>query len=93
MNVQHDQQETQGKFYVEENGDQVAIMTYKLNAGNIIIEHTTVDESLRGKNVGAQLVKEGVKFARDKKMKIIPVCTYAKRVLERGEEYKDVLAS
>jgi hypothetical protein len=32
-----------------------------------------------------------VKFARDNKKKIIPVCSYAVKVLERDPKYNDVL--
>ncbi|HEX8334615.1 MAG TPA: GNAT family N-acetyltransferase [Segetibacter sp.] len=92
MNIQHDEQEQAGKFFIEEGSKTVAWMTYTVKSGNMVIEHTFVDESLRGKDVGARLVGEGVKIARQKNMKIVPVCTYAKKLLERSKEYDDVLA-
>ena len=92
MNIQHDEQQEEGMFFIEEEAKIVAKMTYKVRSGNMVIEHTLVDESLRGKDVGARLVGEGVNFARQKNMKIVPVCTYAKKLLERSKEYNDVLA-
>lgn len=92
MEVQHDQKEKDGMFFIEDSGKKVAMMTYSLHNGKMVIEHTLVDESLRGKDIGVKLVNAAVKFGRDKGMKIISKCSYAKKVLERGEEYKDVLA-
>jgi predicted GNAT family acetyltransferase len=92
MNIQHDEQQQEGMFFIEEEAKTVAKMTYKVRNGNMVIEHTLVDEPLRGKDVGARLVGEGVKFARKKNMKIVPVCTYAKNLLESSKEYDDVLA-
>jgi predicted GNAT family acetyltransferase len=58
----------------------------------MVIEHTIVDEILRGRDIGSQLVKAGVTFARNKNIKIVPECTNAKKILERGKEFEDVLA-
>ena len=91
MEIQHDQQENKGMFFIENLGDNVAEMTYIIRDHNMVIEHTFVDESLRGKDIGLKLVNEAVRFSRDKGMKIIPKCTYAKKVLERDAQYKDVL--
>lgn len=92
MNIQHNEKAERGMFFIEEEGKKVAKMTYRLEEGKMVIDHTIVDESLRGKDIGAGLVNEGVRFARDKKLKIVPVCTYAKKILEEGAEFKDVLA-
>ena len=92
MNIEHDQQENSGTFFIDEAGKKVAQMTYKLEASTMTIDHTLVDESLRGNDIGAQLVNKGVKFAREKGMKIMPVCTYARKLMEKSNEYQDVLS-
>jgi predicted GNAT family acetyltransferase len=93
MKIEHNEQEKRGTFFIDEAGKKVAQMTYALEDGKMVIDHTMVDESIRGNDIGAQLVSEGVKYARDKGIKILPVCTYAKKVLEENKEYEDVLAS
>ena len=92
MLVQHMQEGNNGVFYIEENGNNVAEMTYQLKGENtMVINHTEVDESLRGKNIGYKLVNEGVKFARREKLKIVPVCKFARSVFDRNEVLRDVL--
>lgn len=95
MDILQKQNGAKGSFYVEENGEIVAEMTYSM-AGEavMIIDHTEVADSLRGKNVGYQLVKKAADFAREKQIKIIPLCPFAKAVFtKKHEEFKDVLRS
>ena len=68
-------------------------MTYVwAGANKIIIDHTEVDDSLRGQGAGKSLVMEAVNFARAEKIKILPLCPYAKSVFDKTEEIRDVLS-
>ncbi len=92
MQIQHKHQGQDGAFYIQKNDDVLAEMTYHMNGKNtMVIDHTEVDESLRGRNIGFELVKEGVEYARREGLKIIPVCKFAKSVFDRKEELRDVL--
>jgi uncharacterized protein len=93
MLINQKQNETKGSFYVEENGVVLAEMTYSIaGAGLLIIDHTEVSDSLRGKNVGYQLVNHAVEFARLQNKKILPLCPFARSVFEKkANEFADVL--
>jgi len=93
MLIQHTEKGHKGSFFIEEDGKQLAEMTYSLPGDNImIIEHTEVDDVLRGKNIGNQLLNNAVEFARSGNFKIIPLCPFANAVFKkRHEEFKDVL--
>jgi predicted GNAT family acetyltransferase len=81
-----------GMFYVEQEGRVLAQMTYVwTGAERIIIDHTEVDDALRGQSAGKQLVAKAVEFAREKSLKIIPLCPFAKSVFDKVVEYRDVL--
>lgn len=92
MEAQHINDAKGGQFYIEENGVQLGKMTY-VWAGEtkFIIDHTEVNPSQEGKGLGKILVNAAVDFARKNGYKIVPLCPYAKRVLEKGDEYKDIL--
>jgi uncharacterized protein len=92
MEIRQKDDGKKGIFYVEQNKQVVAQMTYTW-AGNtkIIIEHTEVDDSLGGNGIGKLMVEKAVQFARDKSIKIIPRCTFAKSIFDKTEEFKDVL--
>lgn len=91
MIIQHKEDGNEGMFYIEQNGEELAEMTYTVEKGKMVIRHTEVDESLRGKNIGFELVKQGVEYARQEKLKILPVCEYADKVLQTTKEFQDVL--
>lgn len=92
MEVLQQDNNQQGMFYIEHNGTVAAKMTYVwAGTDRIIIDHTEVDDVLRGKSAGKQLVAKAVEFARDKKISIIPLCPFAKSVFDKTPEYRDVL--
>ncbi len=92
MKIKRQEHGKNGAFFIEEEGEWVAEMTYtREGLRKIVINHTAVSKSLKGKGIGKALVNAAVKFARGKNLLIKPVCSFAKKVLESSEEYEDVL--
>lgn len=92
MNIQREEHGRKGAFFIEQDGDWVAEMTYEREGQRkIVIDHTEVDESLQGQGVGESLVEEAVKFARENNLLIKPTCPFVRRILESSDEYEDVL--
>ena len=92
MDIQHKAGNSKGSFFVEKNGELKAEITYS-KAGNskIIIDHTEVSEELRGDNIGRALVERAIEYARENELTVIPLCPFAKSVIERDESLQDVL--
>lgn len=57
----------------------------------MVINHTQVFDGYEGQGIARQMVLAAVDFARTNNRQIIPVCSYAKAVLTRTDEYQDVL--
>lgn len=55
-----------------------------------IIDHTIVDESLKGQGIAKQLVAKVVEKMRAEHRKIIPLCPFAKAIFDRTPEYNDI---
>lgn len=92
MEVKQKNNDNKGLFYIEENNKIEAEMTYIWAGTNrIIIDHTEVSSVLSGKGAGKQLVSKAVDFAREKNIKIIPLCPFAKSVFDKVQDFKDVL--
>ena len=92
MNIQQKDDGKTGMFFIEQDEKRVAELVYSWkDKDRIIIEHTGVEEVLKGKGAGKELVAKTVEFARKEGIKIIPVCSFAKRVFDKTDEYKDVL--
>lgn len=92
MKIKRQEHGKNGAFFIEEEGEWVAEMTYtREGLRKIVINHTAVSKTLKGKGIGKALVNAAVKFARGKNLLIKPVCSFAKKVLESSEDYEDVL--
>ncbi|SFE59881.1 GNAT family N-acetyltransferase [Spirosoma endophyticum] len=92
MDIQHKDNGQKGLFYVAVDGKTEAEMTYVWSGDQrIIIDHTGVSEALKGRNVGKQLVHAAVLFAREKQLKILPLCPFARAVFNKVPDYQDVL--
>jgi uncharacterized protein len=92
MKIKRQEHGKNGAFFIEEDGEWIAEMTYtREGIRKIVINHTAVSKSLKGKGIGKALVDAAVKFARGKNLLIKPECLFAKKVLESSEEYEDVL--
>lgn len=92
MDVQHEDNGKKGGFFILHEGERAADMTYTwAGTDRIIIDHTEVSDALRGKNAGKQMLMKAVDFARDKGLKIIPLCPFANSVFKKVPEIRDVL--
>lgn len=93
MQIQRDEHGRKGAFYIEEEGEWIAELTYFKTGDTMTIDHTEVDEKLRDEGIGQDMVKAAVEYARENGLKIKAVCPYAKKVIETTPEFQDVLAS
>lgn len=92
MEIQQENDDKNGLFFIEQEGKKVAKMIYTWAGDDrIIIEHTEVDDALKGKGAGKELVAKSVEFAREKGIKIVPVCSFAKSIFDKVTDYQDVL--
>ena len=62
----------------------------------ITIQHQETEKSgvfdgFEGRGIARQMVLAAVDFARAHNRQIVPVCSYARSLLTRTDEYKDIL--
>ncbi len=90
--VQLKSNDKNGAFFIELDGKQEALMTFVFAGDDkIIIDHTEVNSGNNGKGFGKKMVAKAVEFVREKGIKIIPLCPFAKSVFDKTPEFRDVL--
>lgn len=91
--IRHIRDDRKGEFVYEADGHILARMVY-IMAGpqKMIIEHTEVDESLKGQHIGKKLLETLVHYVRKKEIKVIPLCPFANAMLKKIKEWQDVVA-
>ena len=89
--VEHAPRDEGGAFYILQDGQRVAEMTYHLSGRQLaIIDHTEVLPSLRGQGVARQLLDAAVKWAREHHVKLGATCSYAVVQFARDKSIQDV---
>lgn len=75
-----------------EGEENLAEMTWiKESDDYIIIDHTMVSDSLKGQGIGRKLLDHIVEMARERNLKIRPLCPFVKITFDRVPELKDLL--
>ncbi len=69
-----------------------AFANYRRDGGVLTILHTEVPVSLRGRGIGSRLVEAVMKEAREQRLKVRPLCGFARRVIEQHSEFLELLA-
>ena len=82
------------RFYIGESAESATAEITFVPTGDdkYTIDHTYVSEILRGQGIAQMLLNKVVELARRENKKIIPLCSYAKKVMTGNKEYEDVLA-
>jgi len=92
MEIKHRENAHKGSFYVEENNSVLAELSYSFaGADKLILDQTNVTIELKGKKIGNSLVEAAVNYSRAKNIKIVPLCPFAKDLIESTPEFRDVL--
>lgn len=72
------------QFVLRLDGERFGFLDYtRPEVGVMRIEYVEVSHELRGTGLGKQLVEKAVAFATDNSLKVIPICSYARAVIQR----------
>jgi predicted GNAT family acetyltransferase len=93
LEIQHTDAATGGEFFIERDGVRLAELSYtRAGAQRVIIDHTQVEQALRGQGVARTLLDRAVAWARETNTRVIPSCSYAKAQFDRDASIRDVLS-
>lgn len=82
------------RIYLEnEEGNMIAEVTFPDMTKDLVnINHTFVDDSLRGQGIAGKLMEEVVKYLMAENKKAYPTCSYAVMWFEKNKQYRNLLA-
>ena len=92
--VQREEKGHRGAFYIEQDGNRVAELIFSLgpDGKRAVLEHTEVSPALRGQGMAKILVESAVGWAREKNIRLVPLCPFARAVFDREPALRDVLS-
>ena len=68
-----------------------AIAEYNLPAGKIMFTHTEVPPEHEGQGIGSALIRAGLAHARERGLKVIPICPFFAAYMKKHPEVQDLL--
>ena len=72
------------EFVLRIDGEKFGFLEFtRPEVGVMRIEYVEVSPSLRGTGLGRQLVEKAVAFANEAKLRVVPICSYARAVIQR----------
>ena len=72
------------EFVLRLDGERYGFLEFtRPDAATMRIEYVEVSSELRGTGLGKQLVQTAVGFAKDAGLKVVPICSYARAVIQR----------
>ena len=72
------------EFVLRIDGERHGFLEFtRPEVGLMRIEYVEVSPALRGTGLGKQLVEKAVDFAKDAKLRVVPICSYARAVITR----------
>ena len=86
VNHKPDQQRFEAELEAE-----TAFLSYAVQEGHVVFDHTFVPERLRGKGVAGALANAALKEARKSGWKIVPRCSYVAAFIDRHPEFADLV--
>ena len=72
-------------------GNGVAIAEYILRPGRIVFTHTEVPPGHQGQGIGTALIRAGLAYARERGLKVTPICPFFAAYIRAHREEQDLL--
>jgi len=89
--VHHEEKGREGVFYIEVDGKRAFLKYYIHERGVLMITETYTPPELRGRGMASTLTKHAFEYAKSRGLKVHPLCSFAKRYIDRHPEYSDLL--
>ena len=69
----------------------LAFSKYLLVGEKMIIEHTEVPEELEGRGIAGSIVRAALDYAREQRLKIMPLCPFTASFIHRHPQFQDLV--
>ena len=89
--ITREDKEAKGRFVIRLEGHEAELTYSKVQDHSWIIDHTGVPDELGGRGLGKALVARAVEAARAEGKTIIPLCPFAKALIDKTPDWQDVL--
>lgn len=79
------------RFEIAVDGTRAGLTQFVDSDGQRIFFHTEVSDEYAGQGLAVELVTQALDATRASGLRVVPVCPYVKRFVEKHQEYADLV--
>lgn len=88
LEVIHNPAENRFETWVD---GELSKLDYNAHGDTIVMMHVGVHPDHRGRGIAGKLTKVGLEYAREKNLRVIPMCSYVAAYIRRHPQYADLM--
>lgn len=82
--------EAENRFEVQ-LGAEIAVAEYMREESSIVFTHTFVPTEFEGRGIGSLLARTALDFAREKHLRVVPLCPFIAGYIREHQEYVSLI--
>lgn len=83
--------DARNRYEILVDGERAGLTAYRDRGEQRVFYHTEIDDAFAGQGLASRLVQEALTDVRDSGKRIVPVCPYVAKFLQRHEEFADLV--
>jgi len=87
LEVIHNEEERRFETWID---GYLSKLDYIQDGKNFVITHVGVSPELRGQGIAGRIVQWGLEYAKERSLRVVPMCSYAAAYIRRHPEYAEL---
>ena len=87
LEVTHNPVENRFEMWID---GQLSKLDYMENGNTIVMMHVGVYPDYRGHGIAGKLTQVGLEYAKEKNLRVIPMCSYVAAYIRRNPQYAEL---
>ena len=87
VDVKHNKAENMFEVWID---GYLSKLDYIQDDKNFVITHVGVYPEFRGQGVAGKIVEKALQYARENKLRVVPMCSYAAAYIRRNPQYLEL---
>ena len=79
------------RFEADLGDGSIAFAEYRMQEGKIVFTHTEVPSAHEGQGIGTALIRFALAAARERGLKVVPLCPFFAAYMKKHEEVQDLI--
>lgn len=87
LEVKHNAEENRFEVWIE---GELSKLDYSETEGTILMTHVGVNPAHRGAGVAGRITEVALAYAREKSLRVVPICSYVAAYIRRNPQYVEL---